>query len=190
MAKALHVSSPMFNLTVSPLVALVDETVCIKVTGLTKHQPITVAAYIKEGTAVYISHGQYTANELGVVDLTTDVSTGGSYEGLEPMGLFWAMFPADGERLGMRLMKKDVTTPFKININVRQGHIKCTTKKSFDSPVGLLGSLVVERWYKAPDVKRIEVRSGKLRGSLFLPSGKSALLRSFSFYQEITFIKK
>ncbi|CAB1353915.1 unnamed protein product [Coregonus sp. 'balchen'] len=43
-----------------------------------------------------LSH--YNTDGRGVVNLTRDESVGGSYVGCEPMGLFWALQPAPGER--------------------------------------------------------------------------------------------
>ena len=67
---------------------------------------------------LYLSHAHYVADDDGVVDLTGASASGGTYTGREPMGPLWAMVPADGERSGSRLVKRDVTTPYNVRMQV------------------------------------------------------------------------
>ncbi|KAL9979722.1 hypothetical protein ACROYT_G017425 [Oculina patagonica] len=95
-----------------------------------------------------------------------DSSLGGSYSGVSPMGLLWSMKPAPGQRKGTRLMKSDVTKPYNIVLNCFDGHV--TPKESSLQP---LSSVTFQKWYMADGVKRIPVREGRIRGTLFLPPG-------------------
>mgnify|MGYP001557602237 CR=1 FL=1 len=75
------------------------------------------------------------------------------------MGLFWSLQPASDRRQGIWLMKKDVTTPLimKLSVHNEQGETIATES--------------CERWFLAPKVKRISIRHGRLRGTLFIPEG-------------------
>lgn len=90
------------------------------------------------------------------------------------MGLFWSMVPCKDQLDGVRLMKKNMETPFKTVVNVLSGHLSRTDLESH-KPV--LCSAVIERWYMAESVQRIEVSEGRIRGALFLPSGNTGTCR-------------
>ncbi|KAF4008213.1 hypothetical protein G4228_019878 [Cervus hanglu yarkandensis] len=83
---------------------------------------------------------------------------GGSFAGLEPMGLFWALEP---EEPLTRLVKRDVQTPFAVELEVLDGHEPEAQR--------LLGRAVHERDFLAPGVRREPVRAGRVRATLFLP---------------------
>lgn len=53
-----------------------------------------------------------------------------------------------------------------IHISVYRGHV---VKGFRDNPP--MASVVVERWYMAPGVKRIEVQERGITGTLFIPPG-------------------
>jgi dienelactone hydrolase len=57
-------------------------------------------------------------------------------------------------------MKKDVTTPLVVDMVVR----------GEDDQV--LASTSCERWFLSPDVLRVPVRHGRLRGTLFIPKDR------------------
>nr|XP_033941559.1 acyl-coenzyme A thioesterase 1-like [Pseudochaenichthys georgianus] len=64
------------------------------------------------------------------------------------------------------MRKMNVQTPMVVTISVYQGH---QTEGFLDQV--LLASVVVERWYMAPGVRRVPITDGKLTATLFLPSG-------------------
>lgn len=88
------------------------------------------------------------------------------------MGLFWSMSQSPGQRSGLRLAKKDVTTPLTVNLSVYDGHL------SVDELHGThtlcpLANQTVYRWYLGRNVIRSEVHHGNIRGTLFTPPGES-----------------
>ena len=85
------------------------------------------------------------------------------------MGIFWSMVQAPGQREGLRLMKKDINTPMTTNITVYNDHLSADTIRDTAPDPICLGS--VDRWYKAEGVRREVVRSGRIRGILYLPPG-------------------
>ena len=87
------------------------------------------------------------------------------------MGLFWSMIPCPGQMEGIRLMKKDLDTPFTTQIIVYDGHLSLEDIREKTPPE--LCTTTIERWYKSPGVTNYEVTDGNVRGRLYLPPGKS-----------------
>ncbi|KAM4613085.1 bile acid-CoA:amino acid N-acyltransferase-like [Polymixia lowei] len=162
---------PAAVLTATPARALIDEQITIQGRFLPPRWPVTVCARMHcDDGDLWEAFSHYNTNENGIVNLTSDPSVGGSYLGCEPMGLFWGLQPAPGEREGLRLRKKNVETPYIVHLSLLEGHV---------SPSGIpreesteqLSALTVERWYMAPSVRRVEIRQNGIVGTLFLPSG-------------------
>ncbi|KAI3369459.1 hypothetical protein L3Q82_007677 [Scortum barcoo] len=88
-------------LTAAPVRPLIDEQISIKAHFLPPHCPVTVCAQMhSEDGDLWEAFAHYNSNADGTVNLTMDESVGGSYLGLEPMGLFWGLQPAPGSREG------------------------------------------------------------------------------------------
>ncbi|KAF0870899.1 acyl-coenzyme A thioesterase 6-like [Crocuta crocuta] len=138
-----------------------DEPVRIAVRGLAPGQPVTLRTSLRdENGALFRSHARYQADAGGVLDLARAPALGGSFTGLEPMGLLWALEP---EKPLVRLVKRDVQTPFAVELEVLEGH---------EPEAGhLLGRAVLERAFLRPGVRRVPVREGRVRATLFLPPG-------------------
>lgn len=112
------------------------------------------------------------------------------------MGLLWSLRPVPGSKPGLRwvskevqehqatltqlnviradvchpprLRKSNVLTPMEVTMSVYPGH----QTEGFVHLVPLV-SVLVERWYITPGVRRIPVTDDGLTGTLFLPSGVS-----------------
>nr|XP_031309876.1 putative acyl-coenzyme A thioesterase 6 [Camelus dromedarius] len=138
-----------------------DEPVRIAVRGLAPGQRVTLRASLRdEKGALFRAHARYCADAHGGLDLGRAPALGGSFAGLEPMGLFWALEP---EKPLVQLVKRDVLTPFAVKLEVLDGHEPDTER--------LLGQTVHERDLLPPGVRREPVRAGRVRATLFLPPG-------------------
>ncbi|MBZ3888207.1 Acyl-coenzyme A thioesterase 2, mitochondrial [Sciurus carolinensis] len=138
-----------------------DQPVRIAVRGLVPEQPVTLRASLRdEKGALFRAHARYRADAGGELDLARVPALGGSFAGLEPMGLIWAMEP---DKQYWRLLKRDVQTPFVVELEVLDGH----------EPDGgrLLARALHERHFMRPGVRRVPVREGRVRATLFLPPG-------------------
>ncbi|XP_004455171.2 acyl-coenzyme A thioesterase 6 isoform X6 [Dasypus novemcinctus] len=139
-----------------------DESVRITVRGLAPGQPVTLRASLRdEKGELFRAHARYLADGSGELDLTRAPALGGSFSGLEPMGLFWALEP---EKPFLQLMKRDVQTPFAVELEVLDGHDP--------EPQRLLCRTVHERDFLPPGVRREPVRRRRVRATLFLPRGR------------------
>lgn len=143
-----------------------DEPLRIAVRGLAPEQPVTLRSALRdEKGALFRAHARYCADARGELDLERAPALGGSFAGLEPMGLFWAMEP---DRRLWRLTKRDVQTPFVVELEVLDGHDP--------EPERVLTRVVLERHFLPPGVRREAVRAGRVRATLFLPPGEPAAL--------------
>uniref|UniRef100_A0A8C7NH46 Acyl-CoA thioester hydrolase/bile acid-CoA amino acid N-acetyltransferase domain-containing protein n=1 Tax=Oncorhynchus mykiss TaxID=8022 RepID=A0A8C7NH46_ONCMY len=71
-----------------------DEPVHVQVDGLSPHQKVKLRSILWDDKGViFRASSVYKADATGQVDLCRSPSLGGSYTGVEPMGLFWAMAP-------------------------------------------------------------------------------------------------
>ncbi|XP_057710705.1 peroxisomal succinyl-coenzyme A thioesterase-like isoform X2 [Corythoichthys intestinalis] len=164
---AMSQSAPPPILSVAPTRALVDETLRVRVDNLPPRAPVTLRCeHRSEDKDYWEAYGHYVSDAAGAVSVADDLSLGGTYCGREAMGLLWSMRPVPGSRTGLRLRKRNVRTPMLFTISVFAGHVD----RDFDGRPPLARELV-ERWYAAPGVRRVEVEDRGVRGTLFIPSG-------------------
>ncbi|XP_036387775.1 bile acid-CoA:amino acid N-acyltransferase-like isoform X2 [Megalops cyprinoides] len=173
--------SPAPLLMAMPTRALMDEPIMLEARHLPPHCPITIRARMRsEDGDLWEALAHYHADGRGVVNLSRDEAQGGSYTGREPMGLFWSLLPAPGEREGLRLRKRNVETPFTVRVSLLRGHVLPPTAlgcsrdaRGRDTQVQEeeLAAVTLERWYMAPGVRRVAIREGGVVGTLFLPPG-------------------
>ncbi len=83
------------QIDVTPSTALLDVPVHITLSGFAPHQLITLHATLNDGLPggelTASSHAIFQADEEGSVDLVSQAPLFGTYEGIDPMGLFWSM---------------------------------------------------------------------------------------------------
>uniref|UniRef100_A0A8C5HC28 Acyl-coenzyme A thioesterase 4-like n=1 Tax=Gouania willdenowi TaxID=441366 RepID=A0A8C5HC28_GOUWI len=152
-------------LCVQPSRALVDEKFTVLVKNLPPGGPFTVRSlHLSEDNDYWEAYGHYVSNHQGELSVWDDLSFGGTYTGREPMGLLSSMRPIPGSRPGLRLRKKDVTTPMLVTISVYCGHEDYRDQTP-------LASVLTERWHMAPGVQRFPLQENTVRGTLFIPPG-------------------
>lgn len=165
------------EMTVKPRQSLMDEKINISVTGLSPRQPITIAAKLTgDSQEKFESYGHFIADDEGRVHLAERGCHAGTYTGVDAMGLLWSMRLAPGQRKGQRLSKKDPTKPYHIHLQLFDGHVEDFRNAELQP----MTSVKFEKWYMAPGVRRIPVREGRLRGTLFIPHGKGPFPGKFS----------
>ncbi|XP_054632636.1 acyl-coenzyme A thioesterase 5-like [Dunckerocampus dactyliophorus] len=155
------------KLSVHPSRGLVDDKFVIVVQSVPPGVQLTVHAFHRcEGGHGWEAFAHYVSDAGGSVNVSQHASMGGTYSGVEQMGLLWSLRPVPGSKPGLRLKKMNVQTPMEFTISVHLGY----RTEGFMDQVAL-ASQVVERWYMAPGVRRIPVTKDKLSATLFLPSG-------------------
>ncbi|KFM07522.1 Acyl-coenzyme A thioesterase 5, partial [Aptenodytes forsteri] len=140
--------------------SLFDEPLAIAVQDLGPWQQVTLRMSLWDEVGELLQAcACYQTGDDGGLDLTCcPALPGGSFSGLEPMGLLWALQPQKPFR---RLVKRDVQTPFLLQLEVFEGH--------GEPPGRLLAQVQHERAFLRDGVRRVPVREGRIRATLFLP---------------------
>ncbi|CAB1339820.1 unnamed protein product [Coregonus sp. 'balchen'] len=144
-----------------------DEPVHVKVDGLSPHQKVGLRSKLRDDKGIiFRASALYSADSKGQVDLCLSPSLGGSYTGVEPMGLFWAMTP---ETPHSRLLKKNVLGSIMVDVDALH-----------EDTGEILASKTNERQFMTEGMRRIPLglKNGRIRGTLFLPPGISEVRAS------------
>ncbi|XP_046567760.1 bile acid-CoA:amino acid N-acyltransferase-like [Haliotis rubra] len=158
---SLHVSQPE---------VLVDEKVRVTVTGLRRHQKVTLLSTQVENNKNFASCGHFVADDHGSVDTFVHESHGGTYSGLQPMGLFTSTREPFGTS---RLLKLDVTTPYDVTLSIHDDHREfAPLAREYMLSHSALAETSLKRWYMRPGVKKIIVDEDGIYGALLLPPGE------------------
>ncbi|XP_041716998.1 acyl-coenzyme A thioesterase 1-like [Coregonus clupeaformis] len=137
-----------------------DEPVHVKVDGLSPHQKVGLRSKLRDDKGIiFRASALYSADSKGQVDLCLSPSLGGSYTGVEPMGLFWAMTP---ETPHSRLLKNNVLGSIMVDVDALH-----------EDTGEILASKTNERQFMTEGMRRIPLglKNGRIRGTLFLPPG-------------------
>jgi dienelactone hydrolase len=153
-------SATLPRIEVSPLQALVDEPVIIRLIGFEARQRVTLRARMTDhfGNA-WESCAGFITNELGYVDLSTQRPISGTYDRPDPMGIFWSMALPAGVGLQVNPVPPlALLAPWRVR---------------FDTDVAgtNVASAEVERRLISPNVTRTEVRQDGIVATLFRPPG-------------------
>jgi pimeloyl-ACP methyl ester carboxylesterase len=86
------------TIDVDAAVALADQPVQIRVSGLSAGETVTVASRATDADGgLWRGEATFAADGDGVVDLDRSAPESGSYAGVDGMGLFWSMRPPTGD---------------------------------------------------------------------------------------------
>ncbi|KAJ8007336.1 hypothetical protein DPEC_G00116470 [Dallia pectoralis] len=138
-----------------------DESVQVKVDGLSPYQKVELRSTVKDDKGVlFKASALYAADAAGQVDLCRSPSLGGSYTGVEPMGLFWSL---KAQTPHSKLSKKDVLDPLMVDIEA----LHEDTGEVFATETN-------ERRFMTEGMRRIplSLNEGRIRGVLFIPPGQ------------------
>uniref|UniRef100_A0A914WNK0 Acyl-CoA thioester hydrolase/bile acid-CoA amino acid N-acetyltransferase domain-containing protein n=1 Tax=Plectus sambesii TaxID=2011161 RepID=A0A914WNK0_9BILA len=152
-------------LSVTPRVSMFDAPVVISASQLKPTQKVTIKAKIDHPTGKFESRAQFVADDNGNLNLSTDRSFGGTYEGIHPMGLFTTLEQSPGQKAGLRLMPRIVDQPMVYSFEIFNGHGDVTNDN-------VIANTTAERHFIHPAVERREIEIGRLRGSLFCLKSK------------------
>jgi dienelactone hydrolase len=142
-------ASEHFTLSATPLVALFDAPVQIRVEALAAGEPVTIEASARIDGTDYRSWAFFRANPQGLLDVSATAPIAGTYDGTDPMGLFWSMAPVKPPAYTPPSLE-----PFAVTLTV----------------YGARGtqSLRLTRERVSPDVERIPLEKQPIVGTLFL----------------------
>jgi len=145
--------------------AFVDEEIHIQVVGLEPDQIIDIEARWNGRDQIqWISSAQFQADADGVVDLANHAPLKGSYEGIDPMGLFWSM------QMGS-IVPRDSFSESEEDEELEEGWFLSTNVILLDGNCEI-GKKQIQRYIRKPEVEFIEVSDDGLVGELFIPPGE------------------
>jgi dienelactone hydrolase len=131
---------------------LVDQPVGFSVVGCAPGELVTVGATWEIGRHKVHTEAKFVTPDNGVVEPARLASVGGTYTGVEPYGLWWTTDFIDVPE------EADILEPWTVSISA----LGATWETS--------GMLVRRKIW--PSVRRVTVRSGRLRGIAFFPEGE------------------
>src|SRR5437870_272538 len=144
MSKGAGYTETLPHIEIQPPEALVDASVSIQLRGFAAGQQITLYARMANYLGcTWESHATFIADAQGGVDVSTQRPVHGTYEQLDPMGLFWSMVPpADAELQGISAAS---VAPLRVR---------------FEAEVdgAVVASAEAERRFIASEVTRTEIR--------------------------------
>ncbi|XP_067273623.1 acyl-coenzyme A thioesterase 5-like [Pseudorasbora parva] len=134
-----------------------EDPVQVTVSGLKPQQRVDLRSEITDDNGlVFKASATYQADASGQVDLNRDPSLGGSFTGVEPMGLFWAL---KADVVSCKFTLTDVTRPALVDL-------ECVSDDK------VIAKITNERHCMTDGVRRIPVAEGRIRGTIFMPPGK------------------
>ena len=146
----------MLRLSVTPIDALLDQPVAIKVTDLRPQSRVHLR--LRHHTLRAEAQAEFVASDAGVVDVGAQAPVAGDYDGTDPAGLFWsARFDVGSDVVTM----VDVLSRLEPLIYT----LTLSTEGSVDVAIDFRRMLVGAATVRTP------VRAGRLRGTLFAPAG-------------------
>ncbi len=155
-----------------PTSSLVDEKLhAVSVTNLKPNQPVTLHLNVTNGLNINCdSINVLPSDDKGTVDLDSAKPvqlaglTRSYHQHLDSMGIFRSLVPRDG--WDYRFWSADVRKPLSCTLSVYEGMLTSVQETKSCSP---LATAAFKRCYLGKGVTRQEVKSGKVRGTLFLP---------------------
>jgi len=152
-----HVTETGPQISARPDGVSVAIPVQVMVDGLPAGDQVRVWArtYDRQGQ-LWESSGEFVTDGVGQVDLSTAASTGGTYTGVDPHGLFWSMRLPDNEQAPYPLMDAD-------DVVVLLG---------VDRAGATVARTTLRRVVREPAGRVQPVADAGLVGDLYLPPGK------------------
>ncbi|MGQ0548481.1 MAG: acyl-CoA thioesterase/bile acid-CoA:amino acid N-acyltransferase family protein, partial [Armatimonadota bacterium] len=149
-----NLRAPSPRIEIQPACALIDEPVAIRLTGFAIGQHVTLRARMTNHLGfAWESHATFVADTRGCVDACTQPPVGGTYEQVDPMGLFWSMAPP----AELPASPFSVVPPLRVQLDA-----------AVDGTI--VASAEAERSFIASGVTRTEVRDNGMVAALFRPA--------------------
>ena len=159
-----------------PKASLIINPVRIFGSSFKPKSPVTVVASVvsKSENISFLSYANIITSSNGSFDLSETESIGGTYQGVQQMGLFWSMKNEPGSY--NRLQCANPSLPLEYEFKVYNDHVSNFTENN------LVCKTKATRLIIAKDVSRTYIRNGRIRGILFCPPGKGPFPAIITLY--------
>jgi dienelactone hydrolase len=151
-------TSGEMQISVAPNPAFVDEEVRVRVSGAPPGARVRISAWtMDDASRRWESGADFTARPDGTIDLAGDPALGGSYRGVDAMGLFWSLSlnPGDAGQHDQYLKKE--LTPSEVTIEASTEGVRRIARAR------------IERLFVASGTFIRAVEEDGLAGLLFVP---------------------
>lgn len=146
------------RIEITPSKALADRRVRVRVLNLEPAQTVTVRARVSDDLdRRWSAYAVFEADAEGCVDLEAQAPLSGTYEGVDPMGLFWSMGLDPAE---------EPMSPF-TKTSLKPIFVTFTAEVEWQ----FVASATFEKGYVVPGVTSQAVRDQRLVGTFFKPPG-------------------
>jgi|SaaInlStandDraft_4_1057021.scaffolds.fasta_scaffold07259_2 dienelactone hydrolase len=143
----------MPRIIVTPEKSFIDEPVKISISNLSPHEHLTLeASCTDKKNNTWSSRAVFEADANGMVHVATQAPVSGSYQGVDPMGLFWSMTPPN-KKVSSFSYKKKVP---EILLSVF-------------SQNKLIAQKTICRLLISPDIEKRHIHEDGVIGTLFYP---------------------
>jgi hypothetical protein len=154
-------SSRHATIDVGTPVALADQALHVRVSGLRARETVTVGSQATDyqGT-VWHGEAMFAADDAGIVRLDRTAPTAGTYDTADGMGLFWSMRPATGDPDHSTFLPPfpELANSFEVRLTVTAGGRE------------LAARTVTRQWMPAGVTHRtLDLGTDKVVGDLYLP---------------------
>ncbi|HET7931728.1 MAG TPA: acyl-CoA thioesterase/bile acid-CoA:amino acid N-acyltransferase family protein [Rhodanobacteraceae bacterium] len=151
------------TLNVHPQTALFDQPIAIAIHGLEPDVKVTLTLTTKDVHGnVWGSHAEFFSSLTGTLNLSDTAPFSGTYNCVDPMGLFWSMQPPKSKpKLTFQVfptngLQRDAKETYRLIASVGGKEI---------------GSATLTRLLVGPEISRRKIRQGMLYANLYYPSG-------------------
>ncbi|MGB9429378.1 MAG: acyl-CoA thioester hydrolase/BAAT C-terminal domain-containing protein [Gammaproteobacteria bacterium] len=144
------------NMSTTPVSALVDQPLAIRVSGLKPSEPVTLRASMPDDrNRTWSAQATFLADDRGVVDVAHMAPRYGSYSGVHATGLIWSMLP------------QNVKNPQEILYAPAAGSYTIRLEALADSRI--LAQATLNRTIQSSGVIKTSVNTNGLAGELYTP---------------------
>lgn len=144
------------TLIITPQKTLAGDPWSIKVTGLAPNSVVKLTVEFKDAFGVdWESSAVFTATDRGTVEPDIQAPNSGSYQGVDPSGLFWSTRPLNTNQTSGAFSKS--IDAQQLTVSVEVGGKKILSQN-------------IERLFLLPGVERQVVEEAEVKGTLFLPT--------------------
>ena len=166
------------KIIVKPETSLVTDRVSIYGEGFEANEAITIQGSVscESEKLSFKSFGHFMTSQASCYDLSQQESVGGTYTGIDEMGLFWSAKKIGNSYDGLQMT--DASETLNYTFSVFNGHLDQDDLDSM-SPIS---SVNIQRKFLAEKVKRYTVEEGNIRGTLFVPPGEGPFPAIMTLY--------
>jgi pimeloyl-ACP methyl ester carboxylesterase len=134
------------HLDVTPLQALVDEPVAIRITGLAPGQVVKLWAHARDANDEdWASSASFVADSEGQIDVAAQQPVTGSYRKADQMGLFWSMRPVNRTSPALFLTRPQKPVEIELIAEMNGTAIGGVRLERFFAALGVIGEPVHEQ---------------------------------------------